>query len=68
MRYVFQWDFGFSEGKWAKGDVVAFEPEYAAWINRCSPGVLVEEVVDERAQEPAKDRQHRGASNRSAGA
>lgn len=67
VSYVFQWDFANSEGTWKQGDVVAFDPEFAEWLNRCSPGVLVP-FVEERKQEPAQNRMVTKANNRKAGA
>lgn len=66
-QYVFQWDFANSEGTWKQGDTVTFAPDFAEWLNRSSPGVLVP-FVEERQAEPAENRMVTKASNRKAGA
>lgn len=50
-------------GPWAAGEVVELDPADAEWIERDSPGALVE--VNQRRQPPTADRQHRTGQNRS---
>lgn len=53
-------------GPWEAGETVELEPADAEWIERDSPGALVDVKAGkgERQKPPTADRQHRGGANR----
>jgi hypothetical protein len=69
--YEAQWPYAASRdgrrfGPWAAGEVVDLDPADAEWVNRDSPGALVEQkpAKGERQKPAGADRQHRGGANR----
>lgn len=72
--HYFAVDNGERFGPWEEGEVVDLEPDRAEWINRDSPGVLVEQVVatrdktdEDRARE-AEDAESKDADAKTADA
>jgi hypothetical protein len=60
-------------GPWAGGETIELSEADADWVNRDSPGCLLAaggvveaapEVGEERQKPPARNRQHRGGTNR----
>lgn len=55
-RYVVGHRFANSEVSYVEGTTVQVDDDdFAEWINRCSPGTLVPEVVDAEPVEPDED-------------
>lgn len=61
---------GLQFGPWEKGSEVELDQADAEWVERDSPGALVEvqpkPAKPARTQAPAQDRQQRGGPNRGA--
>lgn len=63
-KFIVQWKYGSSlGGLWQKGDVVDLDPQQAEAIGKDSPGVLIP-ADPARQEQPHKDRQLKGGSNR----
>lgn len=68
--YKANWDYSSSLGAFTEGDVVEFDDELAAHINRSSPGVLVpvrvhvEEPRERALDAPPSDRMVHSAKKR----
>lgn len=66
-RFRINWRFSSAEaGPWQEGDEVELSPEKAAWVNRCSPGVLTE-IADKQhpteSDKPKKSKRKRSKEN-----